>query len=548
LETETKRCDVLCVGGGIAGLMAAIRAAECGARVVVVDKANTFRSGAGATGNDHFRCYIPEVHGPDVQPYVEATVGSQANGGRTAGFFRTFLLKSFDIVKLWDSWGIPMRPRGNWEFSGQALPGRPRLSLKYAGQDQKVILTKEALKRGVEIVNRVMVFDLLGDGRGVNGAVGLSTRENKVVTFLAKAVFLGTGRCVRLYPSPTPGWMFNRAEFPANTGDGRAMAWRAGAELANMELPQRWAGPRYFVRCGKGTWIGVVRSPEGKPLGPYVSQPDRLHGDPVANQFPGLFADLEQKGQGPFYMDCRGISNEDYDYMLWGLRNEGNTALIHHLKEEGIDLRRDTVEFMTYELTSKGGIEYSEKGETTLNGLYAAGDEYFGGIGPAATYGYIAGENVAQFASARETPDKAALRPDIEEKIALLRQASSRQAGASWQEANIALSQIMQDYLGNAPYTRTMLEAGLSHLRHLRQKACQSLVSRNQHELTHCLEVTNLMDIGEIMFAAVLAREETRGDFRRVDFPFTNALLNNKELICRRVDGKIVTEWKNIQR
>jgi len=130
--------------------------------------------------------------------------------------------------------------------------GRPRLSLKYAGQNQKAILTREAVKREVKIANRVMIFDLLTDANGITGAVGLNTREDKLITFLAKAVFLGTGRCVRLYPSPTPGWMFNRAECPSNTGDGRAMAWRAGAELANMEIPQRWAGPRYFIRCGKG--------------------------------------------------------------------------------------------------------------------------------------------------------------------------------------------------------------------------------------------------------------------------------------------------------
>ena len=544
---ENKQCDVLIIGGGIAGLMAAIRAAELGARVIVAEKANTLRSGAGSTGNDHFRCYIPEVHGPDVQPLVEAYVNSQTVGGRTANYFRTYLLKSFDIVKLWDSWGIPMKPLGNWEFTGQTLPGRTRFTLKYAGQNQKIILTREALKRGVELVNRVMIFDLLEGARGVTGAIGLSTREDKIVTFTAKAVFLGTGRCVRLYPSPTPGWMFNRAEFPSNTGDGRAMAWRAGAELANMEIPQRWAGPRYFVRCGKGTWIGVVRTPDGKPAGPYTSQPDRLHGDMVANIYPSLFEDFELKGKGPLSMDCRGMSDEDRDYMLWGLSNEGNTAIINYMKEAGIDLQKQSVEFMTYEPTSRGGIEYNEKGESSLNGLYAAGDEYFNGIGPAATYGYIAGENAAHYAKNREMPVEADLKADIQAKIDLVNGAISRKIGASWQEANIALSQIMQDYL-SIPFTQAMLEAGLSHLGQLRQKTFESLVARNQHELIHCLEVVNLMDIGEIMFITALARQESRGDFRRYDYPLTNTLLNNKELICKRVDGKIVTEWKNIKR
>jgi len=56
---------------GIAGLMAAIRASELGAQVVVAEKGNTLSSGAGGLGNDHFVCYIPEVHGPDIMPVIE---------------------------------------------------------------------------------------------------------------------------------------------------------------------------------------------------------------------------------------------------------------------------------------------------------------------------------------------------------------------------------------------------------------------------------------------------------------------------------------------
>jgi len=66
MKERSVETDVLIIGGGIAGLMSAIRAAELGSRVVVAEKANTNFSGAGATGNDHFMCYIPEAHGPDV--------------------------------------------------------------------------------------------------------------------------------------------------------------------------------------------------------------------------------------------------------------------------------------------------------------------------------------------------------------------------------------------------------------------------------------------------------------------------------------------------
>ena len=70
IDKKLVEVDVLIAGGGIAGLMAGIRAAGEGVSVAVVEKANTKRSGSGATGNDHFCCYIPEVHGDDLGPIL----------------------------------------------------------------------------------------------------------------------------------------------------------------------------------------------------------------------------------------------------------------------------------------------------------------------------------------------------------------------------------------------------------------------------------------------------------------------------------------------
>ncbi len=66
VDRQPIETDVLIAGGGIGGLMAAINAADQGVRVIVAEKANTMRSGSGATGNDHFLCYIPEIHGLDL--------------------------------------------------------------------------------------------------------------------------------------------------------------------------------------------------------------------------------------------------------------------------------------------------------------------------------------------------------------------------------------------------------------------------------------------------------------------------------------------------
>lgn len=542
---ETVVSDILVVGGGPAGLMAAIRACEMGARVTVADKANTVRSGAGATGNDHFRAYIPEFHGPDIEPVVKEVAHSQAGWTRPMSFVRKWMEKSFEIVNLWDSWGIPMKYEGKWEFAGHTFPGRPFTTLKYSGQNQKLILTREAKKRGANIVNRVAVFELV-NSNGIQGALGIHTREGKIYTFLAKTVILCTGGCVRLYPGPTPAWMFNRADSPHTTGDGRAMAYRAGAELVNMEIPMRWAGPKYFARCGKGTWIGVLRDPHDKPVGPFVTEPNRKYGDPISDSYKELFEDYRKAGKGPVYMDCRGISDEDYKYMIHWMKNEGLSSIVNHIQEEGIDLKKNPVEFMTYEMTTRGGIHYNENAETSIEGLYAAGDEYFGGISAASTFGWIAGENAASYATGKQAPDEESAKEGAEKFRALVEGLYDRRSGPSWQEINIALQQTMYDYAG-VPRSETLLEAGTSHLKRIRQKAQQEMKAENQHELMHCLEVLNLLDVAEVVFKTIGVRRETREKYHRIDYPYKNPILDENVLVCKKGPDGPITEWREIK-
>ena len=88
MYVENVKADILCVGGGIASLMAAIRAGELGLDVVVADKANTLYSGSGGLGNDHFLCYIPEIHGNDIKPILRAVQGSVSGGMRHLDLLR----------------------------------------------------------------------------------------------------------------------------------------------------------------------------------------------------------------------------------------------------------------------------------------------------------------------------------------------------------------------------------------------------------------------------------------------------------------------------
>ena len=263
-------------------------------------------------------------------------------------------------------------------------------------------------------------------------------------------------------------------------------------------------------------------------------------------RYPALFEEYAKSGRGPVYMDCRGISDEDYEYMMLWLKHEGNAALVNHLKEEGIDLRKNAVEFMRYEMSVPGGVRHNEKAETSVKGLYAAGDEITGAISKAATFGWIAGENAARYAKEAGSSKLEDVKPKIEERKSLLNEIRSREVGPDWREANLALQQIMKDYAGPVR-SETLLEAGLNHLRRVKQKAYSAMMAKNQWELTRCLEVLNLLDLGELVFIAANERKETRGTHVRPDYPVTDPRLDRSVLVVKKVDGKPTTEWEKIK-
>ena len=551
IDKETLEADVLVVGGGIGGLMAAINAADQGARVIVAEKANTKRSGSGATGNDHFVCYIPEIHGRNMDPIVKELRNSMVGGYHDNCMSVKFLEESFDRVKDWQRWGIAMKPTGKWEFIGHAFPGRPRIFLKYEGSNQKLVLTAQARKRGVRIENHLPIIEVITRNGEVVGAIGLSIKEEQPVLRLirAKSVVLATGTSNRLYPSVSPGWMFNTAFCPSCTGGAQAMALRAGAKLVNMEFPNKHAGPKYFARAGKATWIGVLTDPQGEPVGPFVTQPTKELGDITADVWNSVFTDMYKSGRGPTYMDCTGIAEKDLKYMMNGLAHEGNTAMLKYMAEEGIDVRRRRVEFAQYEPFLIGrGVEIDLNGETAVKGLYAAGDpvgNFRADIAGAATFGWIAGGSAATRAKRIGRFQKIEGGPVVREYARFCSRVMARENGPSWQEANLALQQIMNDYAGTGVRSETLLTAGLTYLRDLKRKAVATMKADDSHTLMRCLETIDLMECGEVIFLAALERKETRGLHVRSDYTFTNPLLQDKFITLQQAKGKVQIEWRD---
>lgn len=241
-EIETLETDVLVIGGGLAGCMAAIKAAEHDVSVIITEKSNTRASGCAGTGIDHIWAYIPPLHekmGYSMEDLIESHTKVTAGGFIHPEIIHMIARTSYDRMLNLENFGI------NFRYKDSDLPGGFRVVTQFhsiptvfnfEGRDIKRRLTSEAKKRGVKIINRVNMIKLLTTADGeIAGALGVGTRDGKLYHFKAKTVVLSTGRVNRMTKAYTGVW--GNYRLPANeTGDGRAMAFRAGVPIINMEF------------------------------------------------------------------------------------------------------------------------------------------------------------------------------------------------------------------------------------------------------------------------------------------------------------------------
>ncbi|MFZ7101536.1 MAG: FAD-binding protein [Peptococcaceae bacterium] len=544
VRKDIVKTELLIIGGGIAGLQAAITAGEAGTDVIVAEKADTRRSGSGANGNDHYMCYIPECHGDDFN-LVISEISETMEGGpwQDPAMLRKMMQRSYGIVQKWESYGINMRPTGKWNFEGHAMPGRQRYHLKYDGHSQKSVLTRQALKQGAKIMNKVFINEVLINEEGrVVGAIGFSLAEDipEVIIFQAKAVLVATAQAMRMYPHVNPAFIFNTHSCPAAAG-GAAIAYRAGARLVNLDVPYIHAGVKGFARSGKATWIGVLSDINGKSISPFLTKPDRETGDAMMDIWPGAFGERLADGTGPTYMNCTELSEEDLQHQEKAFESEGIDSITEYCQQRGIDLRKSMIEFGTYDYSlAQRGIDVNLEGMTTVQGLYAAGiccGNVRGNITNASVWGEVVGENSGRYV--KQVGDyEVSNHPFISEKINFYKSLLTRETGAHWLESNSTLQQIMNDYVGLEVRSATLLNAGIKYLADLKRFSVSELKCENSHELMRTLEVLDLIDLAEAVALTAENRKETRGHHRRVDFTYTNPLLNNKfQTIEKTKDG-----------
>lgn len=271
-EVET---DVLVLGGGIAGSHAAINAARQGARVALVEKGATKRSGMGGAGVDHWLCACTNPCS-QVTPEQFTDAWHNLNAGWNSAIVRYITAReAWDTLLDCERMGVQIRDV-NDEFKGApfrdestkllfAYDYQNRHNLRVWGHDMKPKLYRELLRLKVDVHDRVQLTSLINadghPGGRVVGAMGINTRTGEFYVFHARAVVLCTSY-------PTRNWNFNLEVTGAgdlheinNSGDGHAAAWRAGAEFVEMERAWPILAGTGYVPYGVGnahnSWHGT---------------------------------------------------------------------------------------------------------------------------------------------------------------------------------------------------------------------------------------------------------------------------------------------------
>lgn len=408
-DEQRVEADVLVLGGGIAGVWAAIAAARCGARVVIMEKAATVRSGAGGAGVDHWQWAADNpASGVSPEELTEALIENQ--GGYRNGI-STYIqcASAYETLKEMERMGGKVRDTED-EFAGAefrdeaskllfAYDYTNRFVIRVWGHDYKPLLRKTCRRLGVRILDRTTATGLLTDGgrhgARVVGATGVNCRTGAFVVVHAKAVILATSRPQRIWTFSSELRGLSTFRPPSDAGNGYAMAWRSGARLTMMEKSMRspFGSPYSFPAYGSGnainTWYPCsIVDANGKAV-PWVDCNGRIlesvsarcrpaegqkffimGGGSSSLPHPGFkqylgpkpIPDLEQRmlrGEftPPFYADLSSMP-ESERRVIWGVMvgNEGKTRIpvMQTYAQSGFDPERDMLQ--TYDFLRGSGM------------------------------------------------------------------------------------------------------------------------------------------------------------------------------------------------
>ncbi|WP_432647621.1 adenylyl-sulfate reductase subunit alpha [Mitsuokella sp.] len=511
LERRHLETDVLIIGGGTAGCYAAIRLGrERGMQVLIAEKANIERSGCLAAGVNALNAYISAGHTPE--DYVEYA-RRDAEGIIRDDLMLTIAQNVNAVTEDLEKRGLVILKDkdGNYVTRGWR-------NVKINGENIKPLLAKGVQEQeNATVLNHVNITDLkVKDGR-IYGAVGFSVREKIAYDIDAKAVLISTGGAAGLYRPNNPGFSRHKMWYPPfNTGAGYAMGIRAGAEMTTLE--HRFVA----LRCKDtiaptGTIAQGVGAKQVNAEGEVyetkygLTTPQRIYGTVEENR----------KGHGPCYLDTRHITQEQQKDLYHAYLNMAPAQTLKWL-ESGKGPQKEPVEVEGTEPYVVGGHTASgfwvdTKRETTIKGLFAAGDVAGGApqkyVTGALAEGEIAAEAIAAFCQQTEKNPSQNTGTDDAHLSAYDAYLANEQGNLTTEQLEEAMQKVMDEYAGGIHtdyrYNKSRLQLADEKIQHL-ESLLPSLASIDMYGLMKIYELRERLTVCRALITHLLARHETR--------------------------------------
>lgn len=507
-ESESLFSDVLIIGSGIAGLKAALECKAEGLSVIVVSK--------GPTGRQNSSFYAGGLLRPEPDE-VAQVIGYET--GIQKYLYNPELLAlhsgpiAIEEVKSLISLGVPL------EKHGKDYTPMNREQKSPGGSFIMIPMIKKALDMGITCLGNKIVTDLLISQGQVKGALAID-EKGKLLQISAKATVLATGGGAGIFE--------HNSNPEGMTGDGYVLALRAGAVLQNMEyihfypvglvgssFPHRHASPALLGSKGAALLNGPGEDIAVKFLKMTLQKAIVI--PTIRFEMLSTIVAQENRNSGA-YLDLTGIPSETWDVFLSSPWNKA------YLYKAPVDLRKQKCPVVPLAHTFLGGVKINQKSETSIPGLFAAGEvvggAYCGEEGASQlcrclVMGALAGKNAASFVKGM----KSTMIKEHEWQAATSRVMGfvSRSWTESAEEVRRNISKLVYNAMGPIR-DGNILEKTLRELEAI-DKKIYSFKIENPFDLQNALEAENMLVLAKALLGAGFRRQESRGPHFRSDFP-----------------------------
>ncbi|MBP1933906.1 L-aspartate oxidase [Ammoniphilus resinae] len=532
--------DVLVIGGGSAGLIAALAAEKQGADVTVICKQKAGKSGNTIVSGSQFCVVVPEEDNPDsIEAYYQDLIKS-GKGINQKELTSLLAHESGKTIKWLEDYGMKFFIRED-RYVKRQPPGHsfPRSvptvwdGYSYLARGLSFLdpLLASIIEKNIRIIEKTMVTKLIIKEGKIAGALAINMDNQEVLEISCKAVILANGGAGNLFAQNN-----NTAGI---TGDSYALAYEAGAILKDMELIQFYPTmmikplkmPAENALFGDGA---VLRNTHGELfVQKYVDGGEMAATRDKMSQAIFQEVQLGNGVDGGVYFDCTGIPKETMETTY--------SHFCEQLRKKGTDPLKDWMIVTPTTHYYLGGVKINTKCESSIPGLYAAGEAATGphganrlsgsSIADTVVFGIISGESAAQYS----TESERATVPWDDEVPCLSLNTDGKTSIKACKEA---VQGIMWNYASVVREEKHLCQ-GLQMLEEIAEQLEQVSIQHGK-ELFSYFELKNMLTVGSLVFRGALERKESRGSHWRVDYPFEDQeYLGNFEYVQENGDCSI---------